>query len=243
VYVRSKRGPHLLLVSSIGMTTPGHDLDRHRRLRVIPRTRDPRIRSQGRSQGERTILCFGTSHVSPLSPATGVFSLRQLSEVLRSFWADQEGQQRVDSSLTRSIQRLFRRAESGCCQNGGNAQDSVVNKSDATLVALMPKTAVGRKSRLLEGKPPSAYVERPLVFEASVTKNGCDSSAFPQQARPQELRCRADIGRRGIADVKSFPNRKLAAPVLSTCGTRTNLAPSPSIIRARASRFRPTSWR
>jgi hypothetical protein len=68
-------------------------------------------------------------------------------------------------------------------------------KSDATLLALMPKTAVGRKSKLLEGKPPSAYVERPLVFEASVTKNGCDSSGFPQQARPQEFRCRADIGR------------------------------------------------
>jgi len=30
VYVRSKRGPHLLLVSSLGMTTPGHDLDRYR---------------------------------------------------------------------------------------------------------------------------------------------------------------------------------------------------------------------
>ena len=36
MYVRSKRRPHLLLVSSIGMTTPGHDLDRYRRLRVIP---------------------------------------------------------------------------------------------------------------------------------------------------------------------------------------------------------------
>src|SRR5215471_8921356 len=44
----SKRGPHLLLVSSIGMTTPGHDLDRYRRLQVIPRTRDPRIRSNAR---------------------------------------------------------------------------------------------------------------------------------------------------------------------------------------------------
>src|SRR5262245_62083875 len=33
--VRSKRGPHLLLVSSIGMTTPGHGLDRYRRLQVI----------------------------------------------------------------------------------------------------------------------------------------------------------------------------------------------------------------
>ena len=31
MYVRSKRGPHLLLVSSIGMTTPGYDLDRYRR--------------------------------------------------------------------------------------------------------------------------------------------------------------------------------------------------------------------
>ena len=31
MYVRSKRGPHLLLVSSIGITTPGHDLDRYRR--------------------------------------------------------------------------------------------------------------------------------------------------------------------------------------------------------------------
>ena len=30
------------------MTTPGHDLDRYRRLRVIPRTRDPRIRSNAR---------------------------------------------------------------------------------------------------------------------------------------------------------------------------------------------------
>src|SRR5215470_1924485 len=30
------------------MTTPGHDLDRYRRLRVIPRTRDPRIRSDAR---------------------------------------------------------------------------------------------------------------------------------------------------------------------------------------------------
>jgi len=48
VYVRSKRRPHPLLVSSIGMTTPGHDLDRYRRLRVIPRTRDPRIRSNAR---------------------------------------------------------------------------------------------------------------------------------------------------------------------------------------------------
>jgi len=48
VYVRSKRGPHLLLVPSIGMTTPGHDLDCYRRLRVIPRTRDPRIRSNAR---------------------------------------------------------------------------------------------------------------------------------------------------------------------------------------------------
>ena len=48
MYVRSKRRPHLLLVSSIGMTTPGHDLDRYRRLRVIPRTRDPRIRSNAR---------------------------------------------------------------------------------------------------------------------------------------------------------------------------------------------------
>ena len=48
MYVRSKRRPHLPLVSSIGMTTPGHDLDRYRRLRVIPRTRDPRIRSNAR---------------------------------------------------------------------------------------------------------------------------------------------------------------------------------------------------
>src|SRR5262249_29189797 len=30
------------------MTTPGHDLNRYRRLRVIPRTRDPRIRSNAR---------------------------------------------------------------------------------------------------------------------------------------------------------------------------------------------------
>ena len=48
MYVWSKHGPNPLLVSSIGMTTPGHDLDRYRRLRVIPRTRDPRIRSNAR---------------------------------------------------------------------------------------------------------------------------------------------------------------------------------------------------
>src|SRR6516162_5246180 len=34
-----KAWPHLLLVSSIGMTTRGHELDRYRRLRVIPRVK------------------------------------------------------------------------------------------------------------------------------------------------------------------------------------------------------------
>src|SRR5262249_28167463 len=53
------------------MTTPGHDLDRYRRLRVIPRTRDPRIRSNARDAHGNPDLLADLALRRWMKPSTG----------------------------------------------------------------------------------------------------------------------------------------------------------------------------
>ena len=88
------------------MTTPGHDLDRYRRLRVIPRTRDPRIRSNARdAHGNPDLLAY--------------LALRRVNEA-------------VDGWFERSGRRVARIDAAGV-EPAGDARDELLGDAGGSL--------------------------------------------------------------------------------------------------------------
>src|SRR5262252_1690120 len=97
------------------MNTPGHDLDRYRRLRVIPRTRDPRIRSNARD-----------AHGNPDLLAD--LALRRLNEA-------------VDGWFERSGRRVAR-IDGGGVEPAGDSLDR--RKDDEGHRGFLPRAWAGR---------------------------------------------------------------------------------------------------